>query len=255
MSTSTSTSNPLARALLIVTLLAAIGATVWWQRQLTGERPTIIAPVEPPAVTLAPDEDQPAETASFEQYASLPAPYAAALHEIPQTEHQEWTASSWESPLDSSYWKSAGCTFDAEGMTLGGETPGWATFGRPYYKLMFSCEIAELSSQQRLEMRLVSPDKSMATLLTISADGAAACSETKQRIRGLEESMQPLDVAGEKPHRLRLAATGNRLIVAWDNHRVLTASQPAVQSGHTFFLSLYCPSGPLTLGKLRFEGE
>jgi hypothetical protein len=52
-----------------------------------------------------------------------------------------------------------------------------------------------------------------------------------------------------------VAATGNRILIFWNNQRVLACNQPAQQSGQPMTITLVAPSAGWRINKMRLEGE
>ena len=59
----------------------------------------------------------------------------------------------------------------------------------------------------------------------------------------------------EKPTKLRLTATGNRVLVICNGTRVVNCSQPAEQSGRPLQLSFRTEGGGFRISSLGLEGE
>ena len=163
--------------------------------------------------------------------------------------------SSWEAPFDAAYWESSGWKFDADGMTSSG-VESLALFRRRYVHFMFECQIEPLAeAPEPLRVRLKGRQPKM--VMTLAIDGA--------RLIVTDDSRDPASVVKEEPVSpapapgapvvLKLAATGNRLIVTWNGTAALTCSQIAGQSGRTVQLEFATGRSSWRIRELRIEGE
>jgi hypothetical protein len=163
--------------------------------------------------------------------------------------------SSWEAPFDAAYWNSSGWKFDTESMTSSGEESS-ALFRRTYVHFMLECQVeplADVAEPLRVHLEGRQP-KSVMTLaidaarLIVTDDSHAGATVIK------EESISAGPATGA-PGRLKLAATGNRLIVTWNGTAALTCNQLAGQSGRPIRFEFASGRTPWRIRELRIEGE
>jgi hypothetical protein len=163
--------------------------------------------------------------------------------------------SSWEAPFDVAYWDSSGWKFDRDGMTSSGDESS-ALFRRRYAHFMFECQIeplAEAAEPLRVRLKGRQPKMSM----TLAIDGTRLIVTDDSRDPALvvkEEPVSPAPAPGA-PVGLKLAATGNRLIVTWNGTAALTCNQIAGQSGRAVQLEFATSRIPWRIRDLRIEGE
>ena len=163
--------------------------------------------------------------------------------------------SSWEAPFDAAYWDSSGWKFDPDGMTSSGDESS-ALFRRRYAHFMFECQIEPLAeAAEPLRVRLKGRQSKVA--MTLAIDGARLIVTDDSRDPALvvkEESVYPAPAPGA-PVGLKLAATGNRLIVTWNGTAALTCNQIAGQSGRAVQLEFATGRTSWRIRDLRIEGE
>ncbi len=167
----------------------------------------------------------------------------------------EFDQTSWEAPFDSAYWKATGWKFDSAGMLSEGEESS-ATFRRAYEHFMFECQI-EPQDDATGPLRVHLKGSQANSVMTLAIDGARLVVTDDSRIPPAvikEESVSPAATNGE-PVRLKLAATGNRLIVSWNGVVALTCNQIAGQSGRPVRFVFAADSTPWGIRDLRIEGE
>jgi hypothetical protein len=93
--------------------------------------------------------------------------------------------------------------------------------------------------------------------MTLAIDGARLIVTDDSRDPALvvkEEPVSPAPAPGA-PVGLKLAATGNRLIVTWNGTAALTCNQIAGQSGRAVHLEFTTGRTPWRIRELRIEGE
>jgi hypothetical protein len=162
---------------------------------------------------------------------------------------------SWEAPFDVACWNSSGWKFEAEGMTSSGDVSS-AVFRRAYQRFMFECQIeplAEVTEPLRVRLKGRQPHATM----TLALDGARLIVTDDSRDPAAvvkEESVSPVPAAGA-PVRVKLAATGNRLIVTWNGTAALTCNQISGQSGRAVRFEFAAGRTPWRIRDLRIEGE
>jgi hypothetical protein len=163
---------------------------------------------------------------------------------------------SWEAPYDPSYWKGTGWKFDSTGMRSDSEE-STATFRRAYTRFMFECRIEPLEADPSgpLCVRLKGPQANTVMTLTIDGDRLTVTDESRKPADVIkEETVSPSTSEGQ-PTRLKLAATGNRLIVSWNGTVALTCNQIAGQSGRPIQFEFTAPGTAWLIRDLRIEGE
>lgn len=163
---------------------------------------------------------------------------------------------SWQNPFHADYWSTTGWRFDGRQMACDPGRPAMATFRRRYRRIMVSLRIHRASADEKFRLRLTAPrsktvmDVCFSDREVIVSSGPSAGSQSIIRRRA---------VRLRKPSRgvesVRLAATGNRVQVIWDDRRVLVCDQPAEQSGRDVLFSVVVPQGGLQIMRLRIEGE
>src|SRR5262245_16523063 len=163
--------------------------------------------------------------------------------------------SSWEAPFDALYWDSSGWKFDAEGMTSSGDE-SLALFRRTYVHFMFECQIEPLAEvAEPLRVRLKGRQSN--TVMTLAIDGTrlVVTDDSRERATVIKVESISHGPASGSPGRLKLAATGNRLIVTWNGTAALTCNQIASQSGRAIRFEFAAGRTPWRIRDLRVEGE
>jgi len=163
--------------------------------------------------------------------------------------------SSWDAPFDAVYWNSSGWKFDAQGMTSFGDESS-ARFRRTYVHFMFECQIeplADVAEPLRVHLKGRQPN----SVMTLAIDGVRliVSDDSRERATVIKEEFISADPAPGSPGRLKLAATGNRLIVTWNGATALTCNQIASQSGHAIRFEFASGRTPWRIRELRIEGE
>ena len=225
------------------------------ERTSHDEAPHLMARAEAASATLSdPFVDAAPESASADSGNPLLVP-PISEPEIEASQVSNDDRTSWELPYQPAYWKASGWEFNAEGM-LSGRDESAAMFRRAYVRFMLECRIEpqdEMAGPLKLRLKGSQPG----ALMTVAIDGRRLVATDDSRIPAAvikEETVSHAATAGE-PVRLKLAATGNRLIVSWDGEVVLTCNQIAAQSGHTVQFAFASSGAPWLIRDLRVEGE
>jgi len=163
---------------------------------------------------------------------------------------------SWQDPFEQTYWKSQGWKFNGKSMHCPAHQSAQATFRRSYRKLMLEMQLEPLTEPVTFKVQLDAPTSKVATTITINDEGVIVSVESpKRQPREIKRKNLELDIAPEKPGQLRIAATGNRLLIVWNGRRILTCTQPAEQSGRDLQATLVSESTGFRISNLRIEGE
>jgi len=226
----------------------------------TSPAPAVVAKT---VAATKPSASYSADVASAEAVAepasaqSIQEPVATASPSLPgeSPSAPEVQQSSWEAPFDAAYWNSSGWKFDAEGMTCSGDESS-ALFRRTYVHFMFECQIEPLADvREPLRVRLKGRQSN--TVMTLAIDGArlVVTDDSREGATVIKaESISPGPAAGS-PGCLKLAATGNRLIVTWNGTTALTCNQTAGPSGRAIRFEFAAGRTPWRIRDLRIEGE
>jgi hypothetical protein len=130
-----------------------------------------------------------------------------------------------------------------------------ATFRRAYIQFMFECRIEPLDkSSEPLRVRLQGSSPNAVMTLAIGGARLSVTDDSRSPPALLKEATIPLTTAGQ-PARLKLAATGNRLIVTWNGAAALTCNQIPAQSGRAVRFGFSAARTPWRVRDLRIEGE
>ena len=254
-------------ALLAILVLAGLG---WFQLdglQVENPLPDLARLPMPAAYSQPPAPPSPPEATPEQSPAVSPAAKSAVEFNLAQT--------SWENPFQAEYWDAPGWTFSSAGMQPGDVDPVEARFRRPYQHLTLSCGLEQLrDSAGPFEIRLTLPEtKQRLTLrvqpgrvtLTDDVDGKSRTlvdralelppADQKSSLEGTAKADQHDQPAGKgRKFRLRLVATGNRIVVSRDGRVVAHCDQPAAYSGHALHWS-FRAGNALAIRALRVEGE
>ena len=161
---------------------------------------------------------------------------------------------SWEDPFDAEFWEATGWKFDQQGMNS--EADAKAVFRRTYRRLMLEAKIELLKEGDApLQLRLLAPSND--ALVEINLKGADLVLHDKSRNAGAllgTATLNPAPAPG-RPGLLRVAATGNRLVLSWNGQIVLSCDQPATQSGRDLQIEWKAGGTPYRISHLRLEGE
>lgn len=182
-------------------------------------------------------------------------PEAPALPES-VLDTQTLTASSWENPFRPELWKSSGWQFSLPGMQTIGTGSCFATFGRPYQKLMLECDILTDSADAgSWELRLATPDSS-SVMSFILHDHRIMVQTVEHGLKTVVmEKPLTRHLSRDVPRQFRIVATGNRIVVSWDGRRLLTTEQLASQSGRNVIWSMQSSGAAFRIPRLRVEGD
>lgn len=185
--------------------------------------------------------------------ASIPANAAAPSSAIPAGYDPEQT--SWESPFDPDCWTGSGWEFHSAGMRSS-VAGGSVLFRRGYRRLMLECRLVPLGeSKGPLQLRLLTPSTGSALLVQIDGAQLTVLDEEHTPPRVLKQVKIDPPCTNATPGRLRLAATGNRVVLAWNGRIVTSCNQPAAQSGHSAQFEFLVAKTPFEVTALRVEGE
>ncbi|NOX54725.1 MAG: hypothetical protein GXP27_09855 [Planctomycetes bacterium] len=103
-----------------------------------------------------------------------------------------------------------------------------------------------------LEVWLISPGKQMATRVLLTDERSLPKLASSDHVVRVARCPQPWDAA--TPAHVMVGATGNRILVGWDQRR-LACAQPAQQSGRPFFWAIVARSASFRIVQMRIEGE
>lgn len=162
---------------------------------------------------------------------------------------------SWELPFDAECWEANGWEFSSTGMRS--TTPGSsALFRRGYRRLMLECRLTPLDGTHGpLQLRLITSTPKSALLVHVDGSRLALLDEQTKPPRLIKAAKLDPPCTRENPGRLRLAATGNRVVLAWNGRIALSCDQPAAQSGHSAQFEFLVAKAPFEVTALRVEGE
>ena len=164
-------------------------------------------------------------------------------------------STSWQDPFLESHWRSDGWTFTTTSMQSSRAENTVARFRWRYKKLMLKLNVEPIGSTARLRLLLATPDDTSITIVDVTPAGVSVSAEAGDQHRVIAQRNNALDLAPGKPGELQLAATGNRIVVIWNQRRILSCAQPAEQSGCAFEFTLASRSSMLRITALRIEGE
>ena len=166
---------------------------------------------------------------------------------------------SWESPFDVTCWMATGWEFNGDAMLSGAE-PASAMFRRPYRRMMLDCRMEPLPGAapaeiDPFEVRLALPGAAGALRVTVHSRSLVVTDDTQGEPLQIREVPLAPAVAASEPAHLRVAATGNRVVVSWNGRIALTCNQPAAHSGHEFTFAFVTGATGYRVTALRIEGE
>lgn len=162
---------------------------------------------------------------------------------------------SFENPFIASHWEGEGWTFEPAKMRSH-LNPARTTFRRSYRRLMLDATIRPVETPAApLRLQLLAPATDSKVTFFINAAQISVTASGKGGDRLLEQTLLNPPLTVNKPVVMRIAATGNRLIVHWNHQAVLTCDQPAAQSGRDLLLRILTEQTPYEVTSLRLEGE
>lgn len=156
---------------------------------------------------------------------------------------------------DADNWRLEAVTIDGESLVFQEETYNRATFVELLRVWMVEFDVQATSAPGPLEVRLFAPSNGTLVTLVIDFDGVTVYKGRAASGEVLAESNLDEGLRAETPHRCRMVATGNRIVVSWDGVRVLTCDQPAEQSGVPAHIAFVSDGGGAKVTGLRIEGE
>lgn len=164
-------------------------------------------------------------------------------------------AAGEESPFDKSLWESEGWEFSDDSMTsVAGKAT--ASFRRSYQRLMVECDVVPLEKPGTpLRLRLLAADSKTVVTFALHEKMLAVTDDSRSPSRLIKQVPLSPELAPDRHARLRIAGTGNRLVVSWNGKVVLTCDQPAGQSGRAVQLEFLAERTPYRVSTLRIEGE
>lgn len=199
------------------------------------------------AAPIVPTHKDASVTASAPVNPSVPSSAVPAGYDPEQT--------SWESPFDPDCWTGNGWEFNSAGMRSS-QAGGNALFRRGYRRLMLECRLTPLGeSKGPLQVRLLTPSTGSALLVQIDGAQLTLLDEEQTPPRVVKQAKIDPPCTNATPGRLRVAATGNRVIVAWNGRIAMSCNQPAAQSGHSAQFEFLVAKTPFEVTALRVEGE
>jgi hypothetical protein len=162
---------------------------------------------------------------------------------------------SWQNPFDAKLWTTSGWQFETDSMSCPTGKRCVATFHRKYRKLMFEAEVTPTGKQGTLEIEFFAPRTNAIVSTVLTPKRLTVSAKTRRQQGEIRRRDGDYSIDAEKPGRLRITATGNRLLVFWNNRRVLSCNQPSQQSGQPLTITLVAPSAGWRISKMRLEGE
>jgi hypothetical protein len=201
------------------------------------------------------DDKGPSKASSADKSKSAdPADKQAAFgHDIAAADQLEET--SWQDPFDEKYWTTKGWQFESDSMSSVADKLCVATFHRKYRKLMFEAEVTPVGKQGTLEIELFAPNRNALVSTSLTTKRITVSAKTRRQQGEIRRRDGDFTIETDAPGRLRVAATGNRILIFWNNQRVLACNQPAQQSGQPMTITLVAPSAGWRINKMRLEGE
>jgi len=253
--------HPILFSFIIV--LAGLAACEWWVRSQMVFQPAkdffaTFEETSPAGLTTSSD---PSESTKNELIDSKLPELVDVLDFIANQNNQpsDVTAFSWQDPFDERFWNSSGWAFYAKGMQTHPAELGIAVFGRPYRKLMFEFRIEPVEAMQAFQIQLISPSTGATTGIVFEEQTIAVIANSASQQSLIARAPIQFKRRNPKLHtgHLHVAATGNRIIIAWNGRRVLTCEQPAEQSGRNIYVGLVSSSNSkrIKLTDMRIEGE
>lgn len=162
---------------------------------------------------------------------------------------------SWEAPFDAAFWESTGWQFEPDGM-VSTVPASAATFRRAYRRMMLECQIEPLElNSEPLTLRFKCHQTNAVMTLIIDGTRFVVTNDTRNPPLIIKDAVVSVSAAPGQPGRLKLAATGNRMIVTWNGGVALTCNQIACQSGHEIRFEFGASRTPWRIRELRIEGE
>jgi len=244
---------------LIVTAIM-VGGIWWWTVGMTEPKPED-SPQTDPAQDDSPSHAANGDSKS-EPVVQPPSTngHAAADVRTPEITSDDATQfdaarTSWQDPFFPSHWKADGWNFRPAAMQSNGNKPASATFRRDYRKITVECLIAPLGKSGRFQIRLFAPTTDTLMQAEFSREVVKISSIIKGKRTLIKQRRFSVPFVLEKPTKLRLTATGNRVLVICNGTRVVNCSQPAEQSGRPLQLSFRTEGGGFRISSLGLEGE
>ncbi|WP_298867419.1 hypothetical protein [uncultured Gimesia sp.] len=183
------------------------------------------------------------------------------LPDVKMVEEGELNSTSWQNPFYNLFWKSKGWQFTEAGMVSTAGQISTATFVRPYKKISVSFRVDVKENLPSFELHLLTrdpanPQKVLIASAIIFQNNTLSVFAVKQGVsKSLKQVKLDLNTTGPSSVSIRFVGTGNRFVISVGGRRVLTCTQPALQSGRECFLSFLTTKDQVQISALRIEGE
>ncbi|MBM80705.1 MAG: hypothetical protein CMJ78_08945 [Planctomycetaceae bacterium] len=196
----------------------------------------------------------PEKTSVRDDSESPPESEVVALDE-PQTVdiEDELEQASWQDPFDEQLWTSIGWTFDESSMTSQSDVDAAALFRRRYQQLMLEFALTPTNFEQRFEVELLGIEQPTRASIQINANTIRVIEVRRGKNMAIAEGTVETEAA--KARRLKIALTGNRILIHCDGRRVLACEQPSFGKDNEFVFKFITNGGTQRIADLRIEGE
>ncbi len=183
------------------------------------------------------------------------------LPDVKTVEEGELNSTSWQNPFYNLFWKSKGWQFTEAGMVSTAGHISTATFVRPYKKISVSFRVDVKENFPSFELHLLTrdpanPEKVLIASAIVFQNDTLSVFAVKQGVsKTLKQVKLDLSTTDASSVSIRFVGTGNRFVISVGGRRVLTCTQPALQSGRECFLSFLTTKDQVQISALRIEGE
>jgi len=152
-------------------------------------------------------------------------------------------------------WQLRGWDATAEGMmSIAGEAT--ALHRRTFQRLMLECDVEPLADViTPLRLRLHAAETKTTVTVAVGKQTLIVTDDSRAQPRVIKHAALAPELSPQNAGRLRVAATGNRLVISWNGKVALTCDQPAGQSGRPAQIELLADRTPYRITALRLEGE
>ncbi len=165
---------------------------------------------------------------------------------------------SWQDAFDLDLWDAPKCRLDGSGLRVpAGQV---ATFIRCYRSVMSEFQIespapsgsSDLPDGGCFEVRLIPTKGDELLVVRVTPSQFLLMLQSDQQLRVLRKVRRP-EAASEGT--IRLNATGNRVMLAWDDRLMINAPQPSDVSGKPLLIQVAACDQPINVVSMRLEGE
>lgn len=164
------------------------------------------------------------------------------------------TATSFEDPFYHGYWDAKDWSFGGTFMSCDVSSITYAAFRRDLKAPSLEFVLTPGTVSGILEIQLKSRSNNTTTRLYFSNVGVrVSATKGKQRSEIARKSAKLYEKAGQKC-QVKITSTGKRIIIYWNEKKLLSCNQPRSQSGQPLTIVFLASRGRYNISKMRIEG-